>query len=255
VVVDNEERKAIAEHMANFGGRILCMANMHAHQGNPGGSDWQEMAVVEAAHAAEIFVKACIAAEHPLLIFENVPYKSRPVSMDDLLEGQTVKFNDLPILLMQSTGHKIDVHRFREFGKLRNRIQHFLPPAGMDLGGEALRFVFEVLDPFIHSAFGWYAIDFNDDYEYDLLIDALAQREILFQVSEGAAEAWFTVNFYTAGCSNAYLRKMNKRVIKAGGKPYPLAPEGSDKPLDGAVITATPPLVIPSTRNGHSKKS
>jgi hypothetical protein len=227
--VDHKERKKIAEHMASFGGRILCMANLHAHQGNPGGSDWQEMAVVEAAHAAEIFLKARIALEHPLLIFENVPYRSRPVSMDDLLEGRTVIYNDLPALLMQTTGEAIDADRFREFGKLRNRIQHFLPPKGMDLGGEALRFVFEVLDPFINRAFGWFAIDFNDDHEYDLLIDALAQREILFLVSSGAAEVWWNVNFYSAGCKNAYLQKMNKRVIKAGGKPYPLLPERKTK--------------------------
>lgn len=50
----------------------LMQANMHAGFMDPGNEHWPLMSVLNAAHAGELFIKAIIATEHPLLIFKDV---------------------------------------------------------------------------------------------------------------------------------------------------------------------------------------
>lgn len=52
---------------------------------------------------------------------------------------------------------------FRDFGRLRNAIQHFACPAE-DPSARTLEFMFKVLDPFLIENWGLYAIDFNEEY-------------------------------------------------------------------------------------------
>jgi hypothetical protein len=78
--------------------------------------------------------------------------------------------------------------RFDRFGKLRNGIQHFGPPPGRDASDETLRFVFEVIDPFVNSCWGLFAVYYDEDHEpYVYFVNALVSREIMFLISPGAA--------------------------------------------------------------------
>ena len=55
--------------------------------------------------------------------------------------------------------------RFDSLGQLRNGLQHFAPVAVVDASEETLRFVFEVIDPFISDCWSLFAIDYDEDYE------------------------------------------------------------------------------------------
>ncbi len=80
-------------------------------------------AVLQAAHAAELLIKAAIAEQHPLLIFSQLP-KSTSVNVDlldieSLFEaGRTIQYNELPEQLWATTGYKIqELKVYTSFGK------------------------------------------------------------------------------------------------------------------------------------------
>jgi hypothetical protein len=111
------------------------------------------ISVTLAAHAGEILVKARIAEQHPLLIFETLPRSSETpelLGIEQLLVGgKTVPYSQLPELLWASTGYRMpDPASFLEFGRLRNTIAHFAVPDG-DLSNETLLYTFRVIDPLI----------------------------------------------------------------------------------------------------------
>lgn len=222
--MDAELKKQVPAHMRSFACRVLAMANYHSHLINRAGhGGWPEVAVVEAAHAAEIFIKARIAEEHPMLIFERTPNSGgKPPALEHLLDTPTIAYSDLPGFLLACTGIELPYPQlFKEFGRLRNRVQHFLPPANVDLGLEALKFTFGVVDPFIHQCWGLYAVDYNeDDAGYEYFVEALKRNEIPFLVSQGAARRWKSACLYEEPPSRRYLSLMNKRVIEAGGEPH-----------------------------------
>lgn len=80
------------------------------------------------------------------------------LDLDDLFKvGRTIQWSDLPERLWASTGLTLpNRKRFDDFGKLRNGLQHFAPAPGTDPGEETLRFVFEVVDPFINQCWAGY---------------------------------------------------------------------------------------------------
>ena len=60
----------IDDHMKELGLGALTRGmrlSLYSDQNNP---HWDDLSVLHAAHAAEILIKARIAAEHPLLIFD-----------------------------------------------------------------------------------------------------------------------------------------------------------------------------------------
>ena len=148
---------------------------------------------MQAAHAAEILIKARIAQEHPLLIFERIP---RPdaggqdlLSFKKLLtEGRTYQYVDLPHRLWATTGIVLaSTDNFLEFGRLRNAIQHFATPLDVDLSQRTLNFIFSVIDPFISACWGYYAIDYCEDTEpYVNFLKSIISREISFIISPGS---------------------------------------------------------------------
>lgn len=110
------------------------------------------MSVVTCAHAAEIIIKARMAEEHPLLIFNKLP-KPDPTALLDIgalmTEGRTLAYEDLPAALWAATGYRIaELELFKEFGKLRNTITHLAVP-DMDLDETVYRFAFQVVEPMI----------------------------------------------------------------------------------------------------------
>lgn len=209
----------IWEHMRELGLGALAHANRHAAYTGMLNMKWPELSVLQAAHAAELLIKARIAQEHPLLIFEQMPRSTQAigVSLDlpDLFQrGRTVQWQDLPERLWAATGLTIpEKSRFDAFGRLRNGIQHFLPSPDGDHEEETLRFIFEVVDPFIYECWGLCAIDYDEDHEpYVYFVGALTRREILFNVSTEAAQSFEDWDVDWCKVSTEYRDEIHRRV-------------------------------------------
>ncbi|WAT08790.1 hypothetical protein [Rouxiella badensis] len=150
--------------------------------------------VLQAAHACEIFLKASLAQEHPLLIFESLPKSTADcvnkttglLDFESLLEkGQTINYSELPEKVWAATGKKINnIQLYNDFGKMRNSIQHFAAP-NKDVSLLTSQFIYEVIDPFINSEWDMCAMSYCDDSEqYEYLIPILAERNVYFTVSK-----------------------------------------------------------------------
>ena len=218
----NPALRGIWEHMCHLGLGALAHANRHSAYAPIDNTSWHELAVIQAAHAAELLIKARIAQEHPLLIFEHLPRSSQAVGVhldfEDLFsQGRTFQWSDLPDRLWAATGVSIpNKERFESFGKLRNGIQHFGPPPGRDAGDETLRFVFEVIDPFINDCWGLFAIDYDEDDEpYVYFVHAVVMREIRFLVSPEAAATFEDWDVDWSKVSSEYKTDMEARVQEA----------------------------------------
>ncbi len=218
----NPALKGVWENMRDLGLGALAHANRHAAYAAMENPQWPQLSVTQAAHAAELLIKARIAQEHPLLIFESLPRSAQTagglLDLEDLFkQGRTFQWSDLPERLWAATGLTLPGRaRYDAFGKLRNGIQHFAPPPGDNAGEETLRFVFDVIDPFIHECWGLFAVDYDEDYDpYVYFVSALVSEEILFLVSPGAAETFEHWSVDWSEASEAYRKEMLSRVEKA----------------------------------------
>lgn len=215
------DKEAISSHMLNLGLGALAHATHHAMYYSMDNDKWSELSVLQAAHAAEILIKARIAQEHPLLIFEKLPKNSNntaSLDMEQLYEqGRTVQYNALPDQLWATTGLKIPNRVvFDEFGKIRNSIQHFLPKGGMDYGYLVLNFIYNVIDPFIEKCWGLYASDYYEDVDgAPYLIAALVRQGILFRVSPEIADNWKWAEIDWPSNDRKYKVEIEKRMLKA----------------------------------------
>ncbi len=182
------DTRKIVSHMEEFGlhvfGRAIVdvvfseMTNPYAHA----------MGVVRCAHAAELLIKAIIAEEHPLLIFEKLPKPKgqgdKKLDIDALLnDGRTVMYNDLPDALWAATGYRIyNIERFKTFGKLRNAITHF-SVSNADLSTETILFVFQVVEPLVREFWNLDVVKYLEEYDCDCeeyLIEQLKHLGIQF---------------------------------------------------------------------------
>jgi hypothetical protein len=218
----NPNLRNVHENMLKLGVCALAHANWHAHY-NHVNDRAMSLSVLQAAHAAEILIKARIAEEHPLLIFDELPKGSASsdglLSFDDLFEkARTVQYADLPARLWATTGIQVpNFELYRKFGRLRNAIQHFASPVN-EHHNEVSHFIYGVIDPFIHKCWGVYAVDYNeDDPSHEYLMASLIHREVEFLVSPEAAEAWPSALGVSdrRKVSKRYLREMEKRVASA----------------------------------------
>lgn len=207
--------------MRGLGLGALQHAIWHANYYSEANAWWNELSVLQAAHAAEILIKARIAEEHPLLIFEQLPKaqsQGKILDLNHLIEsGRTVQYSDLPDLLWATTGIRLaDVALFKKFGTFGNTIQHFAAPEKLDASELTLQFVFGVIDPFINGCWGEFAIDYNEDHEpYTYLVDGLIRRKIAFLVSPGCIEE---VDFHKLDWpqnSTSFRVEMQRRYDKA----------------------------------------
>jgi hypothetical protein len=218
----NPDLQGVWEHMRNLGLGALAHANRHAAYAAMENDRWPDLSVLQAAHAAELLIKARIAQEHPLLIFNQLPRSTQAtgsdLNLDDLFkEGRTVQWSDLPERLWASTDLMIpNRDRYDSFGKLRNGIQHFAPAQGVNPGSETLRFVFEVVDPFINQCWGLFAVDYDEDFErYIYFVHALVAREIPFLVSPEAAAEYENWDVDWNAASVPYRTQMQQRAHAA----------------------------------------
>jgi hypothetical protein len=218
----NPALNGIWEHIRDLGLGALAHANRHAAYSAMENPRWPELSVVQAAHAAELLVKARIAQEHPLLIFEQLPRfnqaSNATLALEDLFKlGRTVQWSELPDRLWASTGISLqNKATFDDFGKLRNGIQHFGPPPDKNAGEETLRFIFGVVDPFINQCWDLFAIDYDEDYEpYVYFVEALVSRDIQFLVSPAAAAQFNNWEVDWSQVSDEYRDVMHHRVEAA----------------------------------------
>ncbi|USH02117.1 hypothetical protein K6Q96_14800 [Grimontia kaedaensis] len=218
----NPELKNTYENMLDLGLGALAHANWHANYYSLENHMWSQLSVLQAAHAAEILIKARIAQEHPLLIFEQLPrstqVQSSTLDFEHLVEkAKTIQYSDLPERLWAATGIKLEnPNIFRSFGNLRNCIQHFADPRGRDCAEETVQFIYKVIDPFIHQCWGLYAVDYNEDTEKHVyLIENLIRHGVEFLVSREAALNMKYVRFEWTD-NQAYKYKMLKRFAEAG---------------------------------------
>jgi hypothetical protein len=218
----NLQQIKVHEHMLELGLGALAHANGHANYMSFDNDKWPELSVLQAAHAAEILIKARIAQEHPLLIFEQLPRSSQVdgdiLELKHLVErARTVQYSDLPDRLWATTGITlINTEKFQTFGRLRNSIQHFVPPPNINFCTETIKFIFEVIDPFINNCWGLYAVDYNEDTEpYQYLIESLIRRSVKFLVSPSSVEYLDYDDFEWSDNDPEYIDEMKKRFMLA----------------------------------------
>lgn len=210
--------------MRDLGLGALAHANRHAAYLAMDNPRWPELSVLQAAHAAELLIKARIAQEHPLLIFEHLPSTSQSsftrLELEDLFkQGRTFQWSTLPERLWAATGLSIpNKDLYARFGKLRNGLQHFAPSPTENCGEQTLRFVFEVIDPFINDCWGLFAVDYDEDSEpYVNFVRALVSLEIPFLVSPEAAAAFKHWDVDWSQTTPSYKNLMQARVRQAVG--------------------------------------
>lgn len=216
----NEQLKEIPTNMKELGLGALRHANRHAAYDSPENDKWAELSVLQAAHAAEILIKARIAEEHPLLLFESFPAVTEDELSSEALftEGHTIEWSKLYSILWATTNIKIPSKAtFTDFGKLRNGIQHFgVKPKDISASLKTLQFIYKIIDPFINECWGLYAIDFDEDYaSYENLLPVLIRYEISFLVSPDAAACHELWEEELQECSDAYQYLMKKRIEHA----------------------------------------
>lgn len=218
----NELFKDVHRNMKELGLGALMHANRHAAYNNNCANDkWGELAVIQAAHAAEILIKAKIAEEHPLLLITQYPQISNDdLSLNDLLlkDTHSIEWHKLNHYLWATCGMKIHNHEhFKKFGQLRNGIQHLgMRPSNISPNLETLKFIYSVIDPFINECWGLYAIDFDEDDEpYIYMLPTLIYYEIQFLVSPDAAKCHEEWDSNLSECSTEYQYIMKKRIQDA----------------------------------------
>jgi hypothetical protein len=177
------DTKQVAHHMREFGLSILGRAIYDATFSENMRPFAHPLAVVHAAHGAEIVLKARIAEEHPLLIFSKLPPPSctpDSLTIQELFEyGRSYDYGDLPNLLWAATGHRIvNVEDYQSFGKLRNQIVHFGVPQPFGLAEDALRFCIEVLEPILDQFWGESAIPYAEEWDDVIASDGYLEQQL-----------------------------------------------------------------------------
>ena len=151
--------KEIPEKILTLALGALSQANMHAVFSDPGNEHWDFICVTNAAHAGELFLKAVIAKEHPLLIFKDLfnldDNRSNSLDLVTLIKrGKTHRFEKLPQVLWATTGKRIpNPECFERLRRARNSIQHFCAPENEDFRALSLEFIYTIIDPLICEHF------------------------------------------------------------------------------------------------------
>lgn len=177
------DTKEVAKHMREFGLTILGRAAYDMTFNEMMRPYAHAMAVGEAAHGAEIVMKARIAEEHPLLIFTNLPKSANAedqLTVHELFEyGRTIQFNELPEALWAATGIRMGrVEQYQQFGKLRNAIIHFAVPAN-DYHGETFKFLFEVMEPLVQQFWNESIMSYASEWDEVTVSDGYLEEQLV----------------------------------------------------------------------------
>ncbi len=188
----NEGLREIPDRILSLATAALTQANMHAAFMDPGSEHWPLMSILNTAHAGELFLKAIIASEHPLLIFKDLfgldDNRADELDLNMLLQrGRTHDFEKLPKILWAVAGIRMpNPECYDRMRNARNAIQHFCAPDIEDIGGLSLEFIYTIIDPLIAERFGLFAIEYHEDHSvgYDYLVGCLLRRQLRFSVPD-----------------------------------------------------------------------
>lgn len=217
--------KDIPERILNVAIGALIQANQHAVYYDPGMDHWTDMSILNAATAGELFLKAIIAKEHPLLIFRDLFQLDDPINTDLRLEhiiqkGRTYDFEQLPKLLWVSTGERLpDPDSFEKLRKARNAIQHFCSPADAeDLRRLALVFLYKNIDPLISRHFGLCAVEYHEDTSvgYDYVVECVIRNELLFSIPSDFKITEIDLDEVLSDTSEKYQKELSKHFAAKG---------------------------------------
>ena len=205
----------------------LTQANMHAVFLDPGSEHWGNMSVLNAAHAGELVMKATIATAHPLLIFQNIfefdDTQSDEISLERLLiKAKTHDFQHLPKIMWAVLKERIpDPDSFEKIRRMRNAVQHFYHPDGLDNYGNiarnlSLEFIYKNIDPLLSKYFGICAIEFHEDHNvgYDYVVQCLVRRGLKFSVPNDFKVGEIDIEEAMVGCDAEYIQWVNQNLIR-----------------------------------------
>jgi hypothetical protein len=215
----------IPARIVNLAKGALAQANHHAVFSDPGNEHWDYMCVLNAAHAGELFIKAVIAKEHPLLLFKDVfgfdDGSADLLDVSRLIErGRTHDFERLPQVLWAATGIRLaNLECYRRLRGARNSIQHFCAPENEDFRALSLEFIYSVIDPLIASEFGLCAIEFHEEpgEGYDYVVGSVMRHGLKFTVPNDFEITELDLSEALSG-QDAKYRAWLKRELKRVGK-------------------------------------
>lgn len=220
----NEELREIPRRILGLARAALTQANHHAIFTDPRNEHWPLMSILNTAHAGELFLKAIIATEHPLLIFKDL------VSLDDknsdrldlqrlLTHGRTHDFDKLPQVLWATTGLRIpDPDCYEQLRQARNAIQHFCAPTHRDLSRLSLEFIYRIIDPLIADRFDLYAIEHHEDHSvgYDYVVAFLLRRQLRFSIPENFSTPEIDIFEQLDGATEEYRSWFQNALVRIG---------------------------------------
>ena len=216
--------KDIPDRILTLALGALSQANTHAVFADPGNEHWDFISVTNTAHAGELFLKAIIAKEHPLLIFRDI------FSLDDnradsldlvtlIKKGKTHDFEQLPQVLWVATGQRIpNPECFERLRRARNSIQHFCAPEDEDFRALSLEFIYTIIDPLIHEHFGIFAIEHHEDHSvgYDYVVGALLRHQLKFSVPDDFAVGEIDINEEVENAEDSYRDWLTHELDRVG---------------------------------------
>ncbi|MGU3398524.1 hypothetical protein ACLBWS_02060 [Brucellaceae bacterium D45D] len=220
----NDLLKEIPHRILELAKGALAQANMHSTFADPGNEHWDFICILNTAHAGELFLKAAIAKEHPLLIFKDLfgldDGQATEIDIESLIKkGKTHDFEKLPQILWAVSGIRIPRRDyFERLRKARNAIQHFCAPDDEDFRALSLNFIYRIIDPLIYSTFGLYAIEFHEDHNigYDYLVERLVRSQLKFSVPDDFSVGGVSLSKALDGVSQEYRLWLKDELTKIG---------------------------------------
>lgn len=221
----NPALKDIPDRILILAKGALAQANTHAVYSGPGDDHFEQICILNTAHAGELFLKAIIASEHPLLIFKDIfRLDDNRVGLLDvealINRGRTYDFDRLPQVLWATTGKRIpNPECFERLRFVRNSIQHFCTPEKYDFRALSLEFIYTIIDPLIAEIFNLCAIEYHEDYSigYDYIVSALFRSELRFTVPDDFKISEIRISDELEGVSSEYVDWVRAQMKRVGG--------------------------------------
>ena len=202
----------------------LAQANMHAVFMDPGNEHWDFISITNAAHAGELFLKAIIAKEHPLLLFKDLfsldDNRADALDLVNLIQrGRTHDFEKLPQVLWVATGQRIpNPDCFERLRRARNSIQHFCAPENGNFQALSLEFIYTIIDPLIRENFGLSAIEFHEDHSvgYDYVVGCVVRHRLKFSLPDDFKVGEINLREELDGADEEYRSWLEQELKRIG---------------------------------------
>lgn len=220
----NPALRGIPDRIVHLAKGALAQANTHAVYFDSGREYWDTICILNTAHAGELFLKAIIAREHPLLIFKDLfaldDKKEESLDVETLIQrGRTYDFERLPQILWAVTGRRVpNLDCFERLRRARNAIQHFCASEEQDFHSLSLEFIYTIIDPLIAEVFGLCAINYHEDPSvgYDYVVSALLNAELHFTLPDDFELTEISTSEALAGASQDYRDWFRAQLERVG---------------------------------------